>query len=126
MPDPAPAPEGPPMAVIWGRLAHQLKTLAETTRTLEGAASNCQSDSVDPETIRQLQAFDFLEQSLEDLASLAADLGAAESTMNLSGPKLNEIAANLRLASTKGLLAHDDNTVAQSYQGQKLGETVLF
>lgn len=105
------APNGSeePIAVFLTRMSSYLDKLAGQVFDIEETIGQAvERDAVaEPPTITNLQALDFLRQSLEDLALMSTLLGnSAKGAINLA--ELDHLSRKLRLKATRSLLTGEE------------------
>ena len=115
-----------PAATVWTRVSHHLRALGDVSRTLEEAVVPGPVDSLPARTIQQLQTFDILQQTLDDLAVLAEEMGKFITPGGLDPQDRAAISERLRLAEVRALIAQSDIDLPRRPLGQTSDETVIF
>lgn len=99
-------PDDLPYAQLFGNLSAQLQSLNQKVQLLERAArgATARASEVTPDMITGLQGFDYLRQSLNDLARLTQLLAKQTENSDLAGVPVAQIAMQLEMADTRALL----------------------
>lgn len=112
---------------LFARFAEQLRyhslrvQLLEETTHLAVTAHGNTSDAL----IGKLQNFDFLQQSLDDLAALADLIGARGCDIALPPKERRDLSTKLQMAQTKALLTQDQISLVK-IETHPSGEPLIF
>ena len=115
-----------PVRDVLKRLSAYLDKLAAQVFDLEdtvGQTVNNRNET-NSETITNLQALDFLRQSLEDLALMTLLLATSDKTC-LNSNEINDVGKKLKLKTTRSLLAGQDSQYS-SRESETRGDLDLF